>query len=296
VVTAQARSGQGAAEVILLPELLDINGKYAGFGAPIVLATVGTAGNIAVGDFTGAGTTDLAVADKGGVTIIYGKPLTLTPNTTAATVAQTASALLISALLTGFPDTGSGAANFGGESNGNVNPSNGSTQTSSGGLAASTGADGGGGDQVTDGHSSLLVNVIDRVFSDLPDSVSGFVDLADALMQDGADAAQTLADRINAFLKSQKPPAPMTTPPESLRPMPEAEWRQGDKETRRQGDSPSSGNEEVANASPTEYTEWHANEYGLTLFLASGLGYIGLRDLADRDSAARKKRRDIPLR
>ena len=82
VVTAQLRSGQGAAEVILLPELLDSNGHYAGYGAPIVLADVGTAGNIVAGHFVSSNETDLAVADKGGVTIIYGQPLTLTSGAT----------------------------------------------------------------------------------------------------------------------------------------------------------------------------------------------------------------------
>jgi hypothetical protein len=106
-------------------------------------------------------------------------------------------------------------------------------------------------------------------------------------VQDGTDAAKILANRINAFLKSQKPPAPMTAPPESLRPMPEAGGRQGD--------LPAPSNEGVANAPPAEGTDRRANEYGLALFLASGLGYISLRDLAARDSAARKKRRDIPL-
>jgi hypothetical protein len=115
-------------------------------------------------------------------------------------------------------------------------------------------------------------------------------------VQDGADAAKTLAERINAFLKNQKPPAPMTTPPESLRPMPEALWRLGDWETGRQGDPSAAGGRDVANASsPPDSTGQRANEYGMTLFLASGLGYISLRDLAARDSAARKKRRDAPL-
>ena len=39
-----------------------------------------------------------------------------------------------------------------------------------------------------------------------------------------------------------------------------------------------------------------ANEYGMTLFLASGLGYIGLRDLAGDRTDPRKKRADIPLK
>jgi hypothetical protein len=81
VVTAAPRTGTGAAEVIELPGL---GGGV--FGAPKVLATVGSAGAVATGDFTGDGTTALAVADKGGVTVLYGKPLTLaaTSNTTPA--------------------------------------------------------------------------------------------------------------------------------------------------------------------------------------------------------------------
>jgi hypothetical protein len=80
VVTAQSRTGAGPAEVIMLPGL-----GGGQFGAPEVLATVGNAGNIVTGDFTGDGTTDLAVADKGGVTVIYGNPLSLSPNNTAKT-------------------------------------------------------------------------------------------------------------------------------------------------------------------------------------------------------------------
>ncbi len=80
VVTAASRTGAGPAEVILLP------GQGDGtFGAPEVLATVGSAGQIVAGDFTGDGTTDLAVTDKGGVTVIYGSPLTLEANTSTET-------------------------------------------------------------------------------------------------------------------------------------------------------------------------------------------------------------------
>jgi hypothetical protein len=77
IVTATSRSGQGSPEVIMLPGL-----GGGQFGAPIILATVASAGQIATGDFTGRGTTDLAVADKGGVTVVYGQPITVTPNTT----------------------------------------------------------------------------------------------------------------------------------------------------------------------------------------------------------------------
>jgi hypothetical protein len=76
VVTAQSRVGSGLAEVILLPEQVDGNGNYAGYGAPVVLATESKAGQIVAGDF-GNGATDLAVTDTGGVEVIYGAPLTL---------------------------------------------------------------------------------------------------------------------------------------------------------------------------------------------------------------------------
>ena len=82
VATAQSRSGQGAAEVVLLPG----NGDGT-FGPAEVLATVGTAGPVVAAEFgntdaSGHPVMDLAVADKGGVTVVYGAPLTLTPITT----------------------------------------------------------------------------------------------------------------------------------------------------------------------------------------------------------------------
>jgi hypothetical protein len=85
VVTAGAQSGVGSAEVILLPGLVDAQGHFAGFGPAQVLATIAKAGPIASGDFTGQGTTDLAIADRGGVTVIYGKALAVTLNNTAKT-------------------------------------------------------------------------------------------------------------------------------------------------------------------------------------------------------------------
>jgi hypothetical protein len=85
VVTAAPRGGQGGAELILLPGQVDSSGRFTGFGAPQVLAHLGVAGQIATGDFTGDGTTDIAVADKGGVTVYYSKPVTVAPNTTLQT-------------------------------------------------------------------------------------------------------------------------------------------------------------------------------------------------------------------
>ncbi len=220
------------------------------------------------------------------------------PGTTIAGVTQTASAILISALLTGFPDTSSGQTNsLGGANNGaNGGSTGGSTQNSSSGSTNSgAGSSGGSEGAPTDGRSSFLDSVFDRAFLNLPDSVGGFIDLADQLMQDGQDAAQTLSERINAFLKSQKPPAPMNALPQSLQPPPETSGGVGGMETRKPGDKETGESELVVNASPTDYAGWRANEYGLTLFLASGLGYIGLRDLAGDTSDPRKKRHDIPL-
>jgi hypothetical protein len=261
---------------------------------PEVAASVGqTIGNLPgqVGSGLPGTSSGLGVASSGS-TPAGGISTTSTLASVTQTAVQTGSTILISALLTGFPDTNSRSANAGGQSSGLVNPTSGTTQTSSNGSAASSaGADGGGGELVTDGHSSLLANLIDKVFLDLPDSIAGFVDLADGLVQDSEDAAKILSARINAFFKTQQPPAPMTMPPESLRPMSDAPWRQGDKETWRKGDPVAPGDKDVANAPPMDSTDHRGNEYGMTLFLASGLGTISLRDLAARDSAERKKRR-----
>jgi hypothetical protein len=81
IVTAQSRSAIGSAEVIELPGLVDSLGHFAGFGAPVVLANVARAGEVAAGKFTASGATDVAVADKGGITVIYGQPVTIQPST-----------------------------------------------------------------------------------------------------------------------------------------------------------------------------------------------------------------------
>ena len=94
--------------MLQLPVLTDGSGNFTGFGAPQLLATVGAAGPIAVGDFNGDGVPDLAVADKGGVTVIYGKPLALPPNTTPATARDLGDAdhvvTLPQAIVTGHED------------------------------------------------------------------------------------------------------------------------------------------------------------------------------------------------
>jgi|GEM_PF-5105197 len=82
VVTTEPADGTGSAQVIMLPGLVDQAGDDAGFGTGVVLADVGKAGQIAAADFTRDGTTDLVVTDVGGVTLIFGKPLTISANTT----------------------------------------------------------------------------------------------------------------------------------------------------------------------------------------------------------------------
>ena len=85
IVTAQATTGTGPAKVIMLPGLVDANGNYAGFGDPVVLANIGTAGKIAVGYFTSNGIPDIVAADNGGVTVIYGQPPAIASNNTPST-------------------------------------------------------------------------------------------------------------------------------------------------------------------------------------------------------------------
>ncbi|WP_422925029.1 FG-GAP-like repeat-containing protein [Singulisphaera sp. PoT] len=86
VVTTESADGLGPARVILLPGLVDGAGKYAGFGAGATLANVGKAGQIAVIQAGGErDSTDLIVTDAGGVTLIFGKPLTFPSNSTPQT-------------------------------------------------------------------------------------------------------------------------------------------------------------------------------------------------------------------
>jgi hypothetical protein len=85
IVSAASRSGAGQAEIIMLPGETNAAGVFTGFGAPVVLATVASAGMLATGDFAHTGRTDIAVAEPGGVLVIYGNAMTVTPNTTPKT-------------------------------------------------------------------------------------------------------------------------------------------------------------------------------------------------------------------
>jgi hypothetical protein len=71
--------------VYVLPGLVDAQGQFAGFGAPILLAPGQTPQSLALGDFTGNGATDVAFVDIDGVHIIYQKPPAIPPNDTPQT-------------------------------------------------------------------------------------------------------------------------------------------------------------------------------------------------------------------
>jgi hypothetical protein len=75
----------GPPEVVLLPGQADGKDNFAGFGSPIPLAFVPGPLDVKVGDLNGDGSTDIVVVDSNGVTVIYGKPPALPPNTTPQT-------------------------------------------------------------------------------------------------------------------------------------------------------------------------------------------------------------------
>jgi hypothetical protein len=75
----------GPPDVVVVPALADGGGHFDGFGSPFVLAAANSPLDLKVADLTGDGTTDVVVAEVGGVEVIYGKPLSLPPNTTPLT-------------------------------------------------------------------------------------------------------------------------------------------------------------------------------------------------------------------
>lgn len=72
----------GPPEVVVLPGIYDAGG-FEGFGSPIRIATGVRPESIAVGDFNGDGSADVAFVDNDGVhVILLGNPPPLTPNDT----------------------------------------------------------------------------------------------------------------------------------------------------------------------------------------------------------------------
>jgi hypothetical protein len=87
VVTAESRFGKEAPQLLFLPGVFgtDRSGNPVLFGAPQRLGTLTQAGQAVAGDFTGDGSSDVAIADQGGVRLIYGTPPGIAPNTTQQT-------------------------------------------------------------------------------------------------------------------------------------------------------------------------------------------------------------------
>jgi hypothetical protein len=72
----------GPPEIVVLPGLVNTQGQFAGFGAPISYAPAYSPLDLKVADLTGDGSIDVVVAETGGIEVIYPKPLVLTTNTT----------------------------------------------------------------------------------------------------------------------------------------------------------------------------------------------------------------------
>ncbi len=85
VVTVASRFSSSPPQLMLLPGLVDGSGKFAGFGPAQRLATLKQAGQVTTADFNADGSKDIAVTDKGGVRVIYGKPPVIASNTTVKT-------------------------------------------------------------------------------------------------------------------------------------------------------------------------------------------------------------------
>jgi hypothetical protein len=113
-VTAQARTGSAPGAVYFLPAQFDAHGKFSGFSAPQLQATLGTAGKLMA--FDDNGNTELVATDTGGVRVIYGVPqgglggssLAVLPNTTRATARDLGSSVHLitdpQTIVTGYED------------------------------------------------------------------------------------------------------------------------------------------------------------------------------------------------
>ena len=80
-----ALAPQGPPGVFVLPGLLDGQGKFAGFGLPLLLAPAKAPQDVAVADLTGARVPDVVAVDRDGVLADFGKPPVIPPNNTPQT-------------------------------------------------------------------------------------------------------------------------------------------------------------------------------------------------------------------
>ena len=78
----------GPPAIVVLPGLVNAQGQFAGFGAPIPYAPAVSPLDLKVGDLTGDGSLDVVVAETGGIEVVYPKPLALPPNTTPQTASN----------------------------------------------------------------------------------------------------------------------------------------------------------------------------------------------------------------
>ena len=71
--------------LVILPGLFDSQGKYQGFGSPLLLSSADAPLDLVIGDLNGDGAKDVAFVDRDGIRITFGKPPVIPPNDTPQT-------------------------------------------------------------------------------------------------------------------------------------------------------------------------------------------------------------------
>ena len=80
-IAAPGANVHDATDRLVLPGLVNAQGRFDGFGAPITLAPAVAPLDLKVGDLDGNGVQDVVVAETNGVEVIYGQK----PTTSAST-------------------------------------------------------------------------------------------------------------------------------------------------------------------------------------------------------------------
>jgi hypothetical protein len=76
---------QGPPGIFLLPTVWDEQGRFAGLGAPQLLASADQPLDVVAADVNGDGVSDVVAVDETGVRVIFGQPPTIKPNDTPQT-------------------------------------------------------------------------------------------------------------------------------------------------------------------------------------------------------------------